>query len=79
MADMEALKEQLMNMKRNGKGFLCVGTDDPEEAAQYDLINWLVKRFDKQFKGDRVKYTYESGYARNGNIDEEYCIYTFVY
>jgi len=34
MTDMEALKEQLMNMKRNGKGFLCVGTDDPEEAAQ---------------------------------------------
>ncbi len=46
---------------------------------EYDLINWLVKRFDKQFEGDRVKYTYESGYARKGNIDEEYCIYTFVY
>jgi hypothetical protein len=34
MADMEALKEQLMSMKREGRGFLCVGTDDPEEAAE---------------------------------------------
>lgn len=46
---------------------------------EYDLINWLVKRFDRQFEGNRVRYTYESGYAKKGNIDEEYCIYTFVY
>ena len=46
---------------------------------EYDLINWLVKRFDKSFKGNRVRYGYESGYSRNGNIDEEYCRYQFQY
>lgn len=47
---------------------------------EYDLINWLVKRFDKSFKGDRLLgYTYDHGYARVGNIDEEYCTYTMSY
>ncbi len=31
---MAKLKETLEEMKRSGKGFLCVGTDDPEEAAE---------------------------------------------
>ena len=34
MTDMEKLKKTLESMKATGKGFLCVGTDDPEEAAE---------------------------------------------
>jgi len=31
---MAKLKETLKTMKASGSGFLCVGTDDPEEAAE---------------------------------------------
>jgi len=34
MTDMEKLKKTLESMKAANKGFLCVGTDDPEEAAE---------------------------------------------
>jgi len=34
MTDMEKLKKTLESMKAAGKGFMCVGTDDPEEAAE---------------------------------------------
>lgn len=47
---------------------------------EYDLKTWLVKRFDKSFDpGNRVAYSYDSGYRNNGKVDEEYCVYTFQY
>ncbi len=42
---------------------------------EYDLINWLVKRFDKNFQGHRVLYKFDCG-IENGH---EYCVYTFAY
>ena len=47
----------------------------------YDLCNWLVKRFDRSFTDYRsiLDMRYEDGYKRSGNIDVEYCDYTFRY
>lgn len=42
---------------------------------EYDLKNWLIKRFDKNFRDQRIGYTIDSGYE-NGH---EYCVYTFAY
>jgi len=81
MADMEALKEQLMNMKRNGKGFLCVGTDDPEEAAQIMKIAAELAQEDAQEKeeeydpyeddcGGKYVYTYNDEVYDDSGIAE---------
>ena len=76
--------EKLGKSTRNGVTSMRIRVSGNHEWGlvrddEYDLINWLVKRFDKSFTGNRVDYTYESGYRRNGNIDEEYCTYTFTY
>ncbi len=68
MADMEALKEQLMNMKRNGKGFLCVGTDDPEEAAQIMRIAAELSQEEEQHEDEkRTGYVY----TYNGEVYDD--------
>ena len=43
---------------------------------EYDLVNWLVKRFDKNFRDQRLK-----SYGINPGIENghETCVYTFVY
>lgn len=47
--------------------------------STYDLLKWLVKRFDKKIPDDfrdyMLEYTYQTGYE-NG---VEYCIYDFKY
>lgn len=50
----------------------------------YDLKRWLIDRFDKTAADVwpyDINYRYEDGYSRNEEkgIDEEYCVYTFVY
>lgn len=65
---------------RNGEVTLTIKVTGNHEWGlvrddEYDLINWLVKRFDKSFTGSRVRYGYESGVS-NGT---EYCRYQFKY
>ena len=44
----------------------------------YDLVNWLVKRFDKTFKGSEYDVQYK---ILDSGIDNgiEYCVYEFRY
>lgn len=42
---------------------------------EYDLKNWLIRRFDKAFTDQRVRYSIDPG-IENGH---ECCTYTFVY
>lgn len=44
----------------------------------YDLMNWLLKRFDKSFTGDQRDFDYR---ILDSGIDNgtEYCIYEFRY
>lgn len=60
----------ILNIKVTGDHEWGLVRDD-----EYDLINWLVKRFDKSFKGNHVLYGYESG-VKDG---VEYCRYQFEY
>ena len=48
----------------------------------YDLVNWLVKRFDKSFKGSEYAVHYEildSGTDFSTGDGVEYCVYGFTY
>ena len=51
-----------------------------ERDDSYTLFWWLVKRFDKKVKSDRdiVSYTMHDDYIKQGNLDVEQCVYTFV-
>lgn len=44
---------------------------------EYDLKNWLIKRFDKNFKDQKIQYSFESG--DDPYSDNECCVYYFVY
>ena len=48
----------------------------------YDLVNWLVRRFDKSFKGSEYDVQYrilDSGTDFSTGNGIEYCIYEFRY
>ena len=48
----------------------------------YDLVNWLVKRFDKSFSGSEYRVHYEildSGTDFKTDDGIEYCVYGFTY
>ena len=47
---------------------------------EYDLKNWLVKRFDKNVTDrQRITYTYEPGYTKTEDGYVESCTYIFQY
>lgn len=54
-----------------------------ERKDNYDVFNWLVKRFDKKHTDyiDIVDVKTEVDYERNDklNIDEEVCVYTILF
>lgn len=74
MADMEALKEQLMSMKREGRGFLCVGTDDPEEAAEIMKIAAELSQ-----KEEEEQYEDEEDYEDEERMEPRKTGYVYTY
>ena len=60
----------VMRVKVSGDHEWGLVRDDP-----YDLKNWLIKRFDKDFKDQRIEYYHDEGVETG----VEWCIYTFGY
>lgn len=80
----EAKKTKLVKKPDGTKVLTITVTGNHERGLErddkYDLFNWLVKRFDKTVKDSRkiLNVQIQDDYIKQGNLDVEQCVYTFV-